>query len=82
MSDSVRNILDFDNRPDDYILNKIKIIKQFIELLDNDYWLNFNSLAFSESAVDTADDNEHPGIVSNLNLVNDLINYIDDRTIL
>lgn len=82
MSDSIRNILDFDNRPDDYILTKIKTIKQLIKLLDNDYWLNFNRLSFSESAVDTADDNEHPGIVTNLNLVNDLINYIDNRAIL
>ena len=82
MSDTVRPILDVDNRPDDYILTKIKTIKQLIKLLDKDYWLNFNELSFADSAVDTADDNEHPGIITNLNLVNDLIDYINYRTIL
>lgn len=82
MSDSIRTILDVDNRPDDYILTKIKTITQLITLLDNDYWLNFNGPSFLDSAIDTADDNEHPGIITNLNLVNDLIKYINYRAIL
>ena len=75
-------VLDLSNRPDDYILEKLKRIKNLIDLADNDYWLNFSTASFNESAIDVADDNSHPGIVSNKNLFEELVSYIDKRSLI
>jgi hypothetical protein len=82
ITQKLKEILDFDNRLDDYINQKISVIKKLILVTDKDFWLNFNTNSFRDSTVDISDDGSHPGIVTNQNLVDDLIKYIDKRMLI
>lgn len=72
---NLKTLLDFDNRPDEYILKKITEIQNLIDLQDCNHWLNLFSLAFKDMTIDTADDSLHPGPKSNLNLTTDIIKF-------
>ena len=81
--DSIKYMLDFDQRPDAYIWNKISIIKDLIHRIDQHTWVNFNGEAFCQSSyeVDKADDNDHPGRKTNINMATDLINHCINQNI-
>ena len=81
MSDDLKKILDFDNRPDYYINEKLSDLKALVAKVNQDHWLNFESFAFSSPhyAVDLSDDNLHFGKLSNRKIYQDLIKYIEEK---
>ena len=82
LDDICKVILDFDNRPDDYILKKVKVIQDLIFQTSQLNWLEFDGKNFYDSAVDVADDGEHPGILSNQKLYQQLVTHIDRKKLL
>jgi hypothetical protein len=82
MSDDIKKMLDFDNRPDYYILEKIDIIKRLIQQINKSKWLNFHQASFFDMCIDSADDQKHPGLQTNQLLVDNLIEYIDNNNLL
>jgi hypothetical protein len=75
LENSIKQFLDFDNRPDDYILGKIKEIQRLLNSARQLNWVNFDSLSFFDAKSDLADDKAHPGINSNLKFTKQLIAY-------
>jgi hypothetical protein len=82
LDDVCKDILDFDNRPDDYIWKKVKVLQDLITQTSQLDWFNFDGKNFYDSAVDVADDQEHPGMLSNQKLYQQLVTYIDQRKLL
>lgn len=81
MNDSVRQILDFDNRPDDYILAKIQDLQRLLNCVKHENWLNIFNSSVHDVAVDRADDGQHPGERSNQLLAGRLISHCNYRKI-
>lgn len=79
----VKHMLDFDNRPDHYIADKLQRIKQLITAVDQSKWVNFTTDAFwgSDYTLDLADDQAHPGILTNKKMYLDLVDYFDAHKI-
>lgn len=77
MSDEVKSMFDFDNRPDDYILSKLTALKTLIDNFDPGVWLNLHADAFvSMNTFDEfADDGMHVGPTANRMLADSLINH-------
>jgi len=73
--DILKPMLDFDNRPDDYILKKIEELKQLVLLQDQTRWLNLFGTAFRDIGLDVADDLRHPGPKTNKKLAENLIKF-------
>ena len=82
LESSTKKFLDFDNRPDDYLLRKIKEIQLLLDSARQLNWLNFDSPSFFEASTDVSDDNVHPGVNSNLQLTKQLIAYCDNNNLL
>jgi len=82
MSDSIKPLLDFDNRPDYFIKEKLLTIKKLINLIDSDQWVNWNKIAFIPGRVDLADDQQHPGIISNQNFFDQLKLFTQEKNLL
>ena len=82
MDDTCKAMLDFDNRPDDYVWTKVKVLQDLIAQTSRLDWLYFDGKNFHDSAVDVADDQEHPGILSNQKLYQQLVIHIDQRKLL
>ena len=78
----IKDLLDFNNRPDDYILSKIINIQNLINKARHLNWLNFDSISFNDAAVDLADDQMHPGLESNQWLSEQLILHCDRKNLL
>lgn len=78
----IKPLLDFDNRPDYYILEKIKVIQNLIRSVDQQAWVNLFDKSFYESKIDVADDQKHPGPLSNKNFVNQLIEHCQQRNLI
>ena len=74
---NIKKILDFDSRPDYFIIDKINVIKNLFNKIDKSKWINFDSKAFGDMKVDVADDQIHPGIITNKILSDYLIEHID-----
>jgi hypothetical protein len=79
LSDELKSMLDFKNRPDFYINKKLYVIKKLIDSMDNDKWIGLNSFSYNGNAVDLADDGDHAGPVSNQNLFLKLVEHIDSK---
>lgn len=77
LTPEIKKMLDFDNRPDYYIHQKIIVVQNLLAKIKTFNWLNFDAQGFGESFVDVADDLEHPGIESNKIIFNQLVEYID-----
>ena len=77
MTDDIKQMLDFDNRPDYYIKEKIDIIKKLINKIDISNWVNFKSIAFNDMTIDFSDDGEHPGQKTNSSMTNAIMTHID-----
>jgi hypothetical protein len=73
--DSLKSMLDFDNRPDDYILKKLNVLQSLVHKQDTAHWVNLDQKSFWDSTVDVADDLSHPGIETNANLAKSLIKF-------
>jgi len=82
LSNDLKQILDFDNRPDDYILNKITVIKNLIDQIKDLPWVNLSSDSFYCISEDVADDGLHPGPISNEKLSSLVMQYIDSQNLL
>lgn len=74
-SDFVKETLDFKNNPDNYMIEKIDELHSIINVIDKSKWVNFYSPSFKELEVDKADDNAHPGKVSNAIIANKFSEY-------
>lgn len=81
-TDSVKEFLDFKNRPDDYILEKIYALQKLIDIIDQNCWLNFTSEAFADFQTDLADDLSHPGPIANQHLAKNLIDFCQLKKLL
>jgi hypothetical protein len=84
MSIKSKSMLDFDNRPDDYLFEKIYSIQSLIAQIDKSKWINFESLSFSSNFgfSDLSDDNIHPGPLANNKLFLDINDYCKLNNIL
>lgn len=82
LSSAVQNLLDFDNRPDNYMLEKVTEIQTLLSKSKQLNWINFDSPGFYDSAVDLADDQMHPGPVSNSNFTTQFVAYCDRKNLL
>ena len=71
----LKPMLDFDNRPDYYIIQKLNVLKQLVVAQDQARWLNLHDLSFFNMTTDVADDKLHPGPDTNRLLANNLINF-------
>lgn len=80
-SDFVKETLDFENNPDDYMIEKIDSLKSIIDAIDKSNWVNFFTPGFSDKTIDRADDNEHPGELSNAIMANEFIEYYNNLTV-
>ena len=84
MSKTMKSMLDFDNRPDDYIYKKIQHIQQLINQINKSKWVNFDSLPFNSNFnfKDLADDQLHPGPAANKQLFLNVLDYCESNNIL
>jgi len=80
--DAVKRLLDFKNRPDAYIADKVKTIQRLIEKIDKYKWVNFDSIEFSRELDDLADDKTHPGSIGNKKLFLGITDYCTTNNIL
>jgi hypothetical protein len=80
----LKYMLDFDNRSDSYVKEKIQIIKNLITKIDKTNWINFDSDAFLSDnySIDLSDDHAHPGTDSNLKIALDFISHCKKKNII
>lgn len=71
----LETMLDFDNRPDAYILKKLHTLQRLVDVQDQTHWLNLSGTSFFDMIIDVADDQQHPGPNTNQLLANNLINF-------
>ena len=76
-----KKILDFDNRPDHYINEKLQQLRDLISGIDLDCWVDFADFRFSTSRVDRDVDGHHAGPRSHMALFERLKHHIDSRKI-
>jgi hypothetical protein len=79
LSDQTRSLLDFSNRPDDYIKQKVNIIQSLIYKVKTLNWVNFESNSIFDGRVDFSSDGVHPGIESNKRTYNQIISYLESQ---
>lgn len=75
--DVLKGFLDFDNRPDDYILKKITGIQDLINIQGQSKWVNLFSNSFKDMIIDLSDDHMHPGPKTNAEFSSKLINFYE-----
>jgi hypothetical protein len=80
-SDDLKQILDFDQRPDHYINSKISKIKQIINNINQSNWIDFESFSFVSSMIDVADDGDHAGVKTNRRMFDMIVDHIDSKKI-
>ena len=80
--DAVKHLVDFENRPDEYIADKVNTIQSLIEKIDKSKWVNFDALEFSLELDDLADDKAHPGPIGNKKLFLGIIDHCRNNNIL
>jgi hypothetical protein len=83
MSDGLKKILDFNNRPDYYILEKLNLLKSLMNSIDQKKWLNFigDEYMVRLARVDRSDDQLHAGIETNRKLYQALVDYCEKYNI-
>ena len=81
LSNYTKNILDFDNRSNDEIILYFNKLKQKFSELDQSKWVNlFDS--FLANRLDSAPEDNHPGIRSNSLMADKISNYLINNQIL
>jgi hypothetical protein len=79
VSDILKEILDFDNRPDYYILQKLNVLKLLIGKIDRSLWIDFENFRFEDQKVDLHSDGHHAGPVSHANFFKLLISKLEEH---
>jgi len=79
-SNFIKETLDFENNPDDYMIEKIDSLNNIINVIDKPNWVNLYTPSFMEIAIDRADDNSHPGKLSNKKMANEFIDFYKEFT--
>jgi hypothetical protein len=82
VSDFVKKVLDFDNNPDHRLHNKISEIQRLIQKVNTEHWADFINFDTYNRIVDLADDNYHPGPITNQLICQALIDHINHRKLL
>jgi hypothetical protein len=77
LSDDIKSMIDFDDRPDHYLLEKLNSIQHLVTQVKKFNWANFGDDAFVDTAVDLSDDNAHPGPNTNFNLAQKLSPFVE-----
>lgn len=80
--DTIRPLLDFDHRPDYFIKEKLMAIKRLIGIIDSTHWVNWDQDSFASAMIDVADDQKHPGTVSNQKFFDQLKLYTQEKNLL
>lgn len=77
--DPLKDMLDFENRPDDYILQKLTALKDASDCIDHNNTLQWYDYSFYDDRIesDIADDMIHPGPKTNKLLFDKLVGHID-----
>ena len=79
--DDLKKMLDFDNQPDDYILNKLSVLMTIYQSIDKSYCIGYNTnrsrYGTDEGMYqdDYADDGKHPGKERNAFLAESILKY-------
>jgi len=81
-TESLARVLDFNNRPDDFILDKINNIKNLINENKKSNWVNLTTESYMDILEDVADDLSHPGPITNGKMCSQIIQYIDTQRLL
>ena len=79
---SLNEMLDFKNRSDEFILDKVNNIKNLLSETKKFNWVNLHNQSFRDLAEDVADDLEHPGPISNQKMYSQIIQYINNQRLL
>lgn len=82
MSSSLKEFLDFNNRPDDYILKKLNVLKLLVEKIDRSNWIDFENFKFATSKVDRQRDGVHAGPVTHDNFLKILLSELTKRKLI
>lgn len=77
LTPELKKILDFDNRPDFYIIEKLNSLKVLAQTANKPYWFNFDKHAFTSKhyQIDLSDDGKHLGRNANQKLFSELVEY-------
>jgi len=80
ISDDFKNLLNFDNKTDDYILKKINELTVLVDKIDQQGWIDFKNYRFSTVKVDFRGPGDgHAGPQSHLNFFNMLVPELQKR---
>lgn len=82
LTNEFKQVVNFDNKPDDYILEKVTPLKQLLNNINQDHWIDFVNYRFSERRVDLSNDQQHAGPLSHQLFADLLINELKQRKLL
>lgn len=75
----LRSILDFDNRPDEYILKKLNALLKLYNQLDFDQCVKFGDFHFGQAQLDLADDQSHWGEKCNKLWADEIYSHLKNK---
>lgn len=81
LSDYTKNILDFNNRSDEEIIDYFTKLQQKFSNLDQNRWVNLFD-GFYNNAVDLGPEGHHPGVASHEWMAEQIINFLTDKIML
>ena len=76
LCNNLKNILDFDNRPDWYIIQKINAILKLYNQIDFTHCLKFGNFSFDQAKLDYADDGVHWGEQCNAIWADEILKHV------
>lgn len=82
LDEQLKPLLDFDNRPDDYILEKVKHIQKLIKSIDQENFIGIDDGGFTPTRIDSADDGMHPGPTTHRIFSEKLITHCNKKQLL
>jgi len=77
LTSDMKDMLDFHNRPDEYIFEKLDNLRNILTSIDFDNTIEWLDYSFYDKKLDRADDNVHPGPLSNKLLFDKLVAHIN-----
>ena len=76
LTSNIKDMLDFHNRSDEYILEKLNDLRNILVSIDLDNTIEWLDYSFYDKKLDRADDNVHPGPETNKLLFDKLVAHI------
>ena len=76
LTNNLKNMLDFDNRPDWYIIQKINAILKLYNQIDFTHCLKFGNFSFDQAKLDYADDGVHWGEQCNAIWADEILKHV------